>query len=90
MPTAAPAAAEPVQLQATHVPEKVLANGWTPPPTALPDLPFRIRRTEKGGFIPVYANYKNANTRVVTTVRNIDGDAKVRRCKCALFKYNIT
>ena len=38
----------------------------------------KVRRTDKGGSLPVYATYKNANTRVVTVLRNIDGDIPVR------------
>jgi len=38
----------------------------------------QVRRTDKGGMLPVYATYKNANTRVVTVLRQIDGDIEVR------------
>jgi large subunit ribosomal protein L49 len=37
-------------------------------------LPFSVLRTHTQG-IPVYSDYKNGRTRVVTILRKIDGDA---------------
>ena len=63
----------------THVPTVRLANGCTPPPGVPPDLPFRVHRTATGQFLPVYTDIKNARSRVVTIIRNIDGDIEVCR-----------
>ena len=41
------------------------------------DLPFAIQRTEKGQQLPVYIDYKNGNTRVVTQIRKYEGDETV-------------
>jgi len=65
-----------LSFQATHVPDFQLSNGWTPPPATTPDLPFSVRRSGNE-HLPVYTTYKNANTRVMTVLRNIDGDVEV-------------
>ncbi|CAM9116506.1 unnamed protein product [Ascophyllum nodosum] len=57
-------------------PAFVLKNGWCPPPETPPDLPFQVSRTVKGGFIPVYRDFKNGRTRVITIVRKASGDMK--------------
>ncbi|CAM9343783.1 unnamed protein product, partial [Laminaria digitata] len=57
-----------------HTPEFVLKNGWCPPPETLPDLPFQVARTGKGGFIPVYRDIKNGRTRIITIVKKASGD----------------
>jgi hypothetical protein len=36
-----------------------------------------VRRSEKGQHLPVYTVFKNANTRAMTVLRNIDGDVQV-------------
>eukprot|EP00614_Pseudopedinella_elastica_P006617 CAMPEP_0172589958 /NCGR_PEP_ID=MMETSP1068-20121228/8472_1 /TAXON_ID=35684 /ORGANISM="Pseudopedinella elastica, Strain CCMP716" /LENGTH=163 /DNA_ID=CAMNT_0013385631 /DNA_START=78 /DNA_END=569 /DNA_ORIENTATION=+ len=71
------ASPEPLVFQATHVPAFTLPNGWTPPPESPPDLPFFIQRTGTGKCLPVYSSYKNANTRVITVLRQVDGDVKM-------------
>ena len=35
---------------------------------------FQVRRTARGRSLPVYTDYRNARSRVLTIVRNIDGD----------------
>mmetsp|Transcript_19854 Transcript_19854/g.41763 ORF Transcript_19854/g.41763 Transcript_19854/m.41763 type:complete len:175 (-) Transcript_19854:75-599(-) len=72
--TPTPAPSGELKYPLTHVPTTRLANGWTPPPDNPPDLPFRVQRTATGQFLPVYTDIKNARSRVVTVVRNIDGD----------------
>ena len=75
--TPTPAPSGELKYPLTHVPTTRLANGWTPPPDNPPDLPFRVQRTATGQFLPVYTDIKNARSRVVTVVRNIDGDIQV-------------
>jgi hypothetical protein len=76
-----------LRFEPTVEPEFRLANGWTPPPTSSPEnLPFQVYRTEKGRYLPVYATYKNARTRALTVVRNIDGDVTCLRDELAKVK----
>lgn len=58
-------------------PEEVtfLPSGWAPPTGRTPaDLPFRVTRTEVGKQLPVYTDYRNGRTRVLTLVRRVEGD----------------
>ena len=41
------------------------------------ELPFAINRTELGKQLPVYVDYKNGRTRVVTQIRKYEGDETV-------------
>ena len=62
---------------------------WTPPeaPThnfdparlqkALDQLPYFVGRTPVGRNLPVYIDYKNGGSRVITIVRRIDGNQQV-------------
>lgn len=53
----------------------VLSSWWTPPPEKLPDLPFFITRTTKGGGLPVYTDFVGGGkTKIVTLVRKCSGD----------------
>eukprot|EP01038_Epipyxis_sp_PR26KG_P016393 gene16393-22346_t len=47
---------------------------WTPPPKEHPNLPFFVERTDVGGFLPVYTDYKGGGTKVVTMIRKCKGD----------------
>jgi large subunit ribosomal protein L49 len=38
------------------------------------DLPFAVHRTELGRNLPVYLDYKNGRTKVVTILRKCEGD----------------
>jgi hypothetical protein len=78
-PTVATTSEDTLQISSTQEPRTVLAHDCTPraPSTDPSLLPFRVRRSKRGGSLPVYASYKNANTRVITTLRNVDGDIVV-------------
>ena len=70
-------------------PAFVLPNGWAPraEQASLETMevrpPFRVDRTAVGNCLPVYTDYKNNRTRVVTVVRRVKGDMDefVRECK---------
>ncbi|KAL6051562.1 54S ribosomal protein IMG1, mitochondrial [Balamuthia mandrillaris] len=51
------------------------ASGYQPPLGNTGHLPFRVVRT-KSGMLPVYRDYKNGRTKVVTIVRKFIGDTK--------------
>ena len=38
------------------------------------ELPFAVHRTEVGKQLPVYTDFKNGRSRVVTLIRKYDGD----------------
>lgn len=64
----------------TYEPEKVSFNGWSPAPEApLPDLPFHVKRTALGLQLPVYRDYRNGRTRVLTILRRFNGDEEELR-----------
>ena len=77
---------EPLQYVGTHKVDTWLPNGWCPKPAdpESPDLPryslnlpFQVSRTEKGGFLPVYSDYKRNYTQPITIVRKIKGDKTI-------------
>jgi large subunit ribosomal protein L49 len=71
---------EPLKYEPTYVPEKVSFNGWSPAPEApLPGIPFSIKRTSTGLQLPVYRDYRNGRTRVLTILRRYNGDEEELR-----------
>ncbi|TMW69467.1 hypothetical protein Poli38472_001623 [Pythium oligandrum] len=65
----------PLKYEPTYVPEKVSFNGWSPAPEQpLPNLPFFVKRTAVGLQLPVYRDYRNGRTRVLTILRRFNGD----------------
>ncbi|GAB0497818.1 hypothetical protein MMPV_009155 [Pyropia vietnamensis] len=48
-------------------------SGWVPPLGAEPSLPVRVFRTAKGKQLPVYVDYKNGGTRILTILRRYRG-----------------
>lgn len=72
----------PLKFQPTYVPEKVSFNGWSPAPEApLPGLPFHVKRTAVGLQLPVYRDYRNGRTRVLTILRRFKGDEEELRAE---------
>ncbi|OQR82466.1 hypothetical protein ACHHYP_20788 [Achlya hypogyna] len=65
-----------LKYEPTYVPEKVSFNGWSParPEGPLEGLPFSVKRTSTGLQLPVYRDYRNGRTRIITIVRRYDGD----------------
>ncbi len=43
-------------------------------------------RTEKGKQLPVYTDFKNGRSRVVTSVRKVAGDVQVRAIRRFIFR----
>ena len=73
-------AVPPLKYEPTYVPETVGFNGWSPAPESpLPDLPFHVKRTALGLQLPVYRDYRNGRTRVLTILRRYKGDAQELR-----------
>ncbi|CAK4648935.1 hypothetical protein LEN26_021179 [Aphanomyces euteiches] len=66
----------PLKYQPTYVPEKVSFNGWSPARAEGPldGIPFHVKRTATGLQLPVYRDYRNGRTRVITIVRRFQGD----------------
>lgn len=65
----------PLTYTPSYVPEKVSYNGWSPAPESpLPGLPFKFKRTAKGMQLPVYRDFRNGNTRIMTILRRFEGD----------------
>jgi large subunit ribosomal protein L49 len=70
----------PLKYEPTYVPEKVSYNGWAPAPEEpLPNLPFHVKRTAVGLQLPVYRDYRNGRTRVLTILRRYRGDEEELR-----------
>ena len=46
------------------------------PPGVTPDILFRVRRS-RYQQLPVYSDYKNGRTRILTKISKIDGDIVV-------------
>ncbi|KDO28890.1 hypothetical protein SPRG_05761 [Saprolegnia parasitica CBS 223.65] len=65
-----------LKYEPTYVPEKVSFNGWSPARAEGPleGLPFTVKRTSTGLQLPVYRDYRNGRTRIITIVRRFDGD----------------
>nr|CCA24515.1 conserved hypothetical protein [Albugo laibachii Nc14] len=64
----------PLKYEPTYIPENVSFNGWSPAPeNPLPGIPFKVKRTAKGLQLPVYRDYRNGRTRVLTILRRYDG-----------------
>eukprot|EP01027_Heterolobosea_sp_BB2_P023831 GEZU01035849.1.p1 GENE.GEZU01035849.1~~GEZU01035849.1.p1 ORF type:complete len:184 (-),score=7.23 GEZU01035849.1:111-614(-) len=65
-----------------EVPKALTLNnptGFEPPIGGTEHLPFHFKRTPFGN-LPVYMDYKNGRTKIVTVVRKIEGDVQeVRR-----------
>ena len=54
--------------------------GWRPPPETPPDIPFHVERTVSDGqALPVYTDYKNGRTKIVTVLRRCSGDIDLLR-----------
>lgn len=53
-----------------------IQTGQPAPPGSKADIPFRVTRT-KSRNLPVYLDYKNGQTRVLTLIRKIDGNVVV-------------
>ena len=53
-----------------------IKKGQPAPPGCKADIPFRVART-KSRNLPVYLDYKNGRTRVLTLIRKIDGNVVV-------------
>ncbi|KAF1336579.1 hypothetical protein FI667_g520, partial [Globisporangium splendens] len=69
-----------LKYEPTYVPEKVSFNGWSPAPESpLPNLPFHVKRTALGLQLPVYRDYRNGRTRVLTILRRFKGDEEELR-----------
>ncbi|ETV70401.1 hypothetical protein H257_14079 [Aphanomyces astaci] len=66
----------PLKFQPTYVPEKVSFNGWSPAREEGPleGIPFTVKRTATGLQLPVYRDYRNGRTRIITIVRRYHGD----------------
>ncbi|KAI9917118.1 hypothetical protein PsorP6_012700 [Peronosclerospora sorghi] len=70
----------PLKYTPTYVPEKVSFNGWSSAPeTPLPGLPFHVKRTAVGLQLPVYRDYRNGRTRVLTILRRYKGNEQELR-----------
>jgi translation initiation factor 1 (eIF-1/SUI1) len=54
-------------------------NGWSPKPTTTPNLPFLVSRAGENHSFPVYTDYKNGRTRIMTVVSKISGDIEALR-----------
>eukprot|EP01138_Halocafeteria_seosinensis_P000185 gb/GECG01000191.1/.p1 GENE.gb/GECG01000191.1/~~gb/GECG01000191.1/.p1 ORF type:complete len:162 (+),score=10.76 gb/GECG01000191.1/:1-486(+) len=54
-------------------------SGYVPPQGASQDIPFRVERTTKGRQLPVYTDYRNGRTRVMTILRRYKGDTHTLR-----------
>ena len=51
-----------------------------PPPETPPDIPFHVERTVSDGqALPVYTDYKNGRTKIVTVLRRCSGDIDLLR-----------
>lgn len=61
-----------MQLNISHC----IQTGRPAPPGSKADIPFRVART-KSRNLPVYLDYKNGRTRVLTLIRKIDGNVVV-------------
>ena len=72
----------PLKYEPTYVPEKVSFNGWSPAPEQpLANLPFHVKRTAVGLQLPVYRDYRNGRTRVLTILRRFKGDEEELRAE---------
>ncbi|DAZ95994.1 TPA: hypothetical protein N0F65_009295 [Lagenidium giganteum] len=64
-----------LKYEPTYVPEKVSFNGWSPAPEKpVEGLPFHVKRTAVGLQLPVYRDYRNGRTRVLTILRRYKGN----------------
>lgn len=64
-----------MQLYVTNI-SHCIQTGQPAPPGSKADIPFRVART-KSRNLPVYLDYKNGRTRVLTLIRKIDGNVVV-------------
>lgn len=61
---------------------ELLPAGAPVPPGMTPHIPFRVRRS-RYQQLPVYSDYKNGRTRILTKISKIDGDIVVSgTCVC--------
>ena len=52
------------------------AQALAPPPAAVAKHPFFVPRNSNGN-LPVYSDIRNGGTRLLVTIRNVDGNASV-------------
>lgn len=65
----------PLKYEPTYVPPVVSFNGWSPAPSKpIMELPFHVQRTSLGLQLPVYRDYRNGRTRVLTILRRFRGN----------------
>ncbi|OQS03100.1 hypothetical protein THRCLA_04593 [Thraustotheca clavata] len=78
---AAPEVVRTLKYEPSYVPEKVSFNGWSPARAEGPleGVPFSVKRTSTGLQLPVYRDYRNGRTRIITIVRRYDGNEKELR-----------
>lgn len=69
---------EPQPLRWTPAEVTATPSGWIAPTGQVPvDLPFGVARTSVGQQLPVYRDYRNGRTRIITQVRKMSGDKQV-------------
>lgn len=54
--------------------EGALPSGYVPPPDSAPRLPVSIPRTELGGQLPVYSEFRHGRSKCYTLIKHISGD----------------
>jgi large subunit ribosomal protein L49 len=55
-------------------PVSVLPSGWASPRGADISIPFSVTRTSIGQQVPVYTDYKNGRSRMITIIRKVTGN----------------
>lgn len=58
---------------------EIARSGWSPKPATTPALPFLVSRAGENNNFPVYTDYKNGRTRIMTIVSKISGDIEALR-----------
>mmetsp|Transcript_10240 Transcript_10240/g.15429 ORF Transcript_10240/g.15429 Transcript_10240/m.15429 type:complete len:155 (-) Transcript_10240:14-478(-) len=63
-----------LEFQVSRVPQQLIGvSGWSAPTGAAKEIPFAVERTNKGKNLPVYRDYRNGRTRIITQVRKVLG-----------------